>query len=188
MLEMLQSQKETSTSISKSSKSSTLQSISFSSTSTKSFSKLLLNHKSCSSQNFFVMTSSNMISTYEERLIIFKKWSHTSLIFEIMIVASWYHCFTKRWLDLIKCTHCIAIVTFRMNFEKEENFLNIHFKISEFCSLTSKILKTLKKQQENELLTLQIASFKSTSTAKSFASKAFLHTFSSTILFAKSSS
>ena len=126
--------------------------------------------------------------TYEKRLIIFKAWSHNTSIFEIMIVASWYHCFTKRWLDLIKCTHCIIIVTFWMNFEKEKDFLNVHFKIKEFCSLASKILKTLKKQQEkNEFKTLQIASFKSISTIKSFVSKASLHTSLSTILFAKTS-
>ena len=188
MLEVLQSQKETSTSISNSSKSNILQSISFNSTSTKSFSKLLLNHKFCSLQNFFVMTIFKFkLITYEEDLINFNNWFHNISIFEIMIVANWYHCSIKRWLDLIKCTHCIVIVTFRMNFEKEENLLNIHFKISEFCSLASKTLKILKKQQKNELLTLQIASFKFISTTKSFVSKASLHTFLSTILLAKTS-
>ena len=64
-------------------------------------------------------------------------------------------------------------------------FLNIYFKISNFCSLTSKTLKTLKKQQKNELLTLQIVSFKSISIAKFFVSRALFHAFSSTILFVK---
>ena len=103
--------------------------------------------------------------TYEERLVIFNNWLHNTFIFEIMIVASWYHCSTKRWLDLIKCTHCIAIVTFRINFEKEEDFLDIHFKISNFCSLALKTLKTLKKQQEKT----------STSTSNYFASKLLLN-------------
>ena len=75
-----------------------------------------------------------------------------------------------------------------MNFEKEENLLDIHFKFNKICSLALKTLKTLKKQQENELLALQIAFFKSISTTKSFVSKESFHTFLSTIIFVETQS
>ena len=181
---MQASKEETSASASKSSKSSSSQSTSPSSAPAKPFPKLLFNHKPCSPQNSSAMTASKpKLTTYEERLATFSNWSHNIPTSKTMTAAGWYHCPTKRWPDLVKGTHCTAIVTFRMDFEEEEDLLDIHLKISSFCSLASKALKTLKKQQEeNELKALQTASSKSISAAEVPAPRAPLHTPLSTIL------
>ena len=72
-----------------------------------------------------------MISTYEKRLITFKKWSHTTSIFENLVAIEFYHDSDTEYLVI--CSKC----DLKLNIKRSS--IKIHMRQSRNCSFVQNL-------------------------------------------------